>query len=389
MKPHHILFFLLLLAASVHDVEAKKNATLSAAEAAKCAEELRQAWLDSVRVAMNDAFSSQVLQIDTLTMPLHWSVYGEAPADGYSLYISLHGGGGASPEVNDSQWRNQWRLYHPDSSVYLCPRALVNAWNMHFITESDLFYQRIIHMAVACMGVNHDKVYLMGYSAGGDGVWRLAPRMADSWAAASMMAGHPGDVSLLGLRNTPFMIWCGAQDAAYERNKRCAERILEMDSLQHADAGGYVHEGHILEGKGHWMNLEDARAVEWMARFRRNPYPDRVVWVQGDAMRSHFYWLTAPDDEQKKGMTVRADIVKSADGKPLNIIRISQCDYSNLTLSLNDRMVNLDNPIRVEYKGKTIFKGRLHRSAQTLRRTLWQRGDPSYAFPAQLKVTLN
>jgi poly(3-hydroxybutyrate) depolymerase len=45
-------------------------------------------------------------------------------------------------------------------------------------------------------GVNPDKVYLLGYPAGGDGVWQLAPRMADRFAAAAMMAGHPNGASL-------------------------------------------------------------------------------------------------------------------------------------------------------------------------------------------------
>jgi ABC-type multidrug transport system fused ATPase/permease subunit len=42
--------------------------------------------------------------------------------------------------------------------------------------------------------------------------------MADRWAAASMMAGHPGGVSLVNLRNTPYMMWVGALDKAYDRN---------------------------------------------------------------------------------------------------------------------------------------------------------------------------
>ena len=34
-------------------------------------------------------------------------VFGAPPADGRSLWISMHGGGGAPAEVNDQQWRNQ------------------------------------------------------------------------------------------------------------------------------------------------------------------------------------------------------------------------------------------------------------------------------------------
>ena len=46
-------------------------------------------------------------------------------------------------------------------------------------------------LAVINEDVNPNKVYLLGYSAGGDGVYQLAPRMADRWAAAAMMADSP------------------------------------------------------------------------------------------------------------------------------------------------------------------------------------------------------
>jgi len=43
--------------------------------------------------------------------------------------------------------------------------------------------------------------------------------MADSLAAASMMAGHPNDASPLGLRNIGFTIHVGALDNGFNRNK--------------------------------------------------------------------------------------------------------------------------------------------------------------------------
>ena len=176
-------------------------------------------WRDSVHTALSHILSDKKIVIGEYSMPIWWTIYGDEPSDGRSLYISLHGGGGAPAEVNDSQWDNQKNLYKPSEGVYLCPRAITNTWDLHFRPESDKFYETIIQLAVTFWNVNPNKVYLMGYSAGGDGVWRLAPRMADHWAAASMMAGHPGDVSLLSLRNLPFMIWCGAEDHAYDRDK--------------------------------------------------------------------------------------------------------------------------------------------------------------------------
>lgn len=386
MKRLAIIICILLL--TLHVSAQKHDKALSRQEAELFGTQLITAWKDSLKEAFQEAKEEKCLRIDSLVMPIHWELIGDEPADGRSLYISLHGGGGTPKTVNDSQWKNQWQLYRPDQSVYLCPRAPVDAWNMHFQAGFDEFYRRIIQLAIAYFNINPNHVYLMGYSAGGDGVWRLAPRMADTWAAASMMAGHPGDVSLVNLRNTPFMIWCGGQDAAYERNRRCQERMAEMDSLHRADPQGYIFEGHLVRGKGHWMDLEDAASVAWMARYERNPYPDRIVWRQEEELHQHFYWLTAPKEELARGKEVRAELTKTNGKKQQNIIHITHCDYTSLTISLNDKMLNLDKPVRVVYEGETVFSGKVKRKASTLKQTLYERNDMEYMFPAQISIHL-
>lgn len=356
--------------------------SLTAAECELYSAELASAWKDSVKVATAAAYEAKKVSFGEYTMKVEWSVYGQKPADGRSLYISLHGGGGGPAEMNDSQWENQKRLYQPAEGVYLCPRGITDTWDLHFRPESDPCYEEVIRMAVANLDVNPDKVYIMGYSAGGDGVWRIAPRMADHWAAASMMAGHPGDVSLLSLRNLPFMIWCGALDDAYNRNAECEARIAEMDALQAADPDGYVHEGHMVAGKGHWMDREDVAAVPWMAKYVRNPYPSKVVWCQGDEPKKAFYWLGAPESELAKGKVVRADVSG-------NTIDITACDYSSLTIYLNDKIVNLDQPVKVTYGDKVLFEGSVTRSPATMRSTLAARQDLSYIFSAAVTVALH
>ena len=338
-------------------------------------------WRDSVHTALSHILSDKKIVIGEYSMPIWWTIYGDEPSDGRSLYISLHGGGGAPAEVNDSQWDNQKNLYKPSEGVYLCPRAITNTWDLHFRPESDKFYETIIQLAVTFWNVNPNKVYLMGYSAGGDGVWRLAPRMADHWAAASMMAGHPGDVSLLSLRNLPFMIWCGAEDHAYDRDKECAARIEEMDKLHEEDPEGYIHEGHIVPGKPHWMDLEDAAAVPWMAKHTRNPYPKRVVWCQGDVMKEYFYWLGVPIEEAKKGSMLTAEV----NG---NTITIHDCDYSKVRIYLNEKLVDLSKPVVVLHGGDKLFEGTLKKSDSLLKKTLYQRNDPSYSFPCIIEIGL-
>lgn len=338
-------------------------------------------WYGEIRSATDYIAMDRKIIHGDLEMPISCMVFGQKPDDGYSLYISLHGGGNAPKDLNDSQWQNQWHLYRPAEGVYICPRAPYDDWDMHFKPGLDEFYKDIILFAYSHLGVNPDKVYIMGYSAGGDGVWRLAPRMADTWAAASMMAGHPGDVSLVNLRNTPFMVWCGALDSAYDRNRQCSARIAELDSLQNSDPEGYIHEGHIVAGKSHWMDQADTLAVGWMAQYRRNPYPSKIVWRQEEVLHDNFYWVSVPDDEMARGKEVRLSVRD-------NVISIDRCDYSRLTFGLNDSIVNLDKPVKVKMNDRTIARKKLVRSMETMEKTLHERQDARYAFDSELEVII-
>src|SRR5690606_6946618 len=115
----------------------------------------------------------------------------------------------APAAVNDGQWENQKHLYSLKEGIYVAPRAPTNTWDLWHQEHIDSMLRRLIENMVAIEDVNWNRVYLMGYSAGGDGVYQLAPRMSDTWAAAAMMAGHPNETSARGLRNVPFALQVG------------------------------------------------------------------------------------------------------------------------------------------------------------------------------------
>lgn len=380
-RKNAFVFFILAcgLSALSQSVSAQKR--LSAAEARQEERVQVDKWMGEVRNGYGAMWRAGVFTLDSLRMPFMYKVFGEKPADGRSLYISMHGGGSAPTEVNDQQWRNQIVLYAPKEGVYVAPRAPFDDWNMWFRPQMDAFFQQLIAAAVAEMGVSPDKVYLLGYSAGGDGVWRMAPRMADRWAAASMMAGHPGEASQLNLRNVPYMIWMGENDGAYNRNRLAVEKGAVMDSLQAADPEGYVHETHIISGKGHWMERVDTAAIAWMAKYRRNAVPERVVWRQEETVRPSMYWLKVDASEARLGM----QIVASRKG---NRIIVERCDYPSFTLCLNDDVADLDKPVIVEYNGRRLLKKRVRRSADIIARSLRERQDPRLVFSAELEVKM-
>ena len=356
---------------------------LSKSDAAKARELVWNAHAAKIGKERGEEIQKRVIREGKLQMPFYFRTLGAKPKDGRSLWISLHGGGGAPAQVNDQQWENQKKLYSIDEGIYLAPRAPTNTWNLWHEGHIDRMFGRLIEDLIVLEGVNPNRVYVLGYSAGGDGVYQIAPRMADRWAAAAMMAGHPNGVSLLSLRNVPFALQVGANDAAYNRNKVAREYGDRLAQLRKEDPAGYEHFVKIHEGKGHWMNLEDKAALPWMAKFSRNPVPDRIVWMQTGVPHERSYWLAVPPG----GALVGAEVVAQRKGQKIDIVRASE-KITKLHVRLDDRMADLDQPIEVSFRGETRFTGTPPRTIAAMLKTLAGRGDPELMFDAEITIDL-
>lgn len=355
---------------------------LSKKDAARARALLWDAHVATLRKDRAGELEKKELKEGTLVMPFFTKTFGEKPSAGRSLWISLHGGGGAPARVNDSQYENQKKLYQPAEGIYLAPRAPTNTWNLWHEGHMDRFFARLVEDFVALEGVNPDRVYILGYSAGGDGVYQMAPRMADWWAGAAMMAGHPNGVSLLSLRNVPFALQVGANDNAYNRAKIGAEYGEQLGKLRKEDPKGYENFVRIREGKGHWMNLEDKEALPWLAKFSRNPVPDRVVWKQTGATHDRSYWLAVPKGKARGGALVVAERDK-------NTIKITRAeDVDQLIIRMDDRMIPFHGPVVIEHNGKVLHSSPVTRTIGTLAKTLADRGDPHLMFDAEVEVRL-
>jgi poly(3-hydroxybutyrate) depolymerase len=362
--------------------------SLSKTDVAEVKEALLNDRNDRLKSDYSEAWERQELEMGTLKMPFFYEIYGDKPVGGRSLFISLHGGGGVAASTNDRQYENQKRLYNQTMSklegVYLAPRAATNTWNLWHQDHVDSFLELVIQLAVVNLDVNPNKVYLLGYSAGGDGVYQLAPRMAHRWAAASMMAGHPNDASPLNLRNTPFALHMGAEDSAFDRNLKAQEWKKLLDNLENTDPQAYQHQVVIHEGRSHWMELQDAIALPWMANFERNPVPAKVVWKQDDVHHEQLYWLGVPEEYIETGGEVVAEY-NSANNE-INILK----NYSKtLQLFINDKMLDLDKPVTVKYRGEALGSKECKRTLLDLYESLEKNGDSNFVFSASITVAEN
>ena len=367
----------ILVATQAGCVSAAANKSLTRAQADALLQKLWTARVEALKVERAPEMQAKKITLGDKVMPWEERQFGEAPMGGRSLWISMHGGGGAPKEVNDDQWRNQIGLYKPAEGIYVAPRAPTDNWNLWHEAHIDPMFDRMIEDFVALRGVNPDRVYIMGYSAGGDGVWQLAPRMSDRLAGAAMMAGHPNESQVVGLRNLAFACFVGGRDSAYNRNKVVAEKAAELDRLQKEDPEGYVHMSRVYPECAHWMNLKDAEALPWLAQYTRKPWPKKIVWLQDDVTHPRFYWLAVPPSEAKERREIRAEV----DGQT---IKLTGDVPKGMMLRLSDELVNLDQPIRVLVGGNEVFQGKVPRQEAVIRESLVERADPRTAATAKL-----
>lgn len=376
--------------------------------------------------ARREAHEKRALRHGSATMRFSMAKAGERPEAGYPLYIALHGGGGAPSRLNDGQWRHMGIYYRRSvkQGVYVAPRGVADTWNLHFRGESYPLYDRLIENMVLYEGVDPNRVYLLGFSAGGDGVYQIVPRMADRWAAANMSAGHHNGTSPRSLHGVPFLLQVGQRDAAYGRNRETVKFWRKLETLRKKHPAGYVHEIFVHAGRPHnfldnhpgeapqrvladpgaWLDGKESAAVErntnaiaWVSRHRRDPVPDVVVWdlgtwadrtsggdgEDGDGLHrgSQRYWLDiagrdpkslgAPEIVARLDREANAVVVETA-GKWLRIL-------------LTSRRLDIARPITVRVGGREI-RGKARPRLAVMARTILERGDPLLMFEAECVV---
>jgi beta-galactosidase len=360
---------------------AAPEGALSRAEAARLC---RLAWEEVCRRRAADAAAEVAVSNIVLNgKKLKWmeKTFGAAPEGERSLWITLHGGGQGTEEDNDRNWWGYYGRYEfPPGSINIAPRAPANSWDMWHVKWTDDLLDRLIADMVLARGVNPNRVYLIGYSAGGDGVYQLAPRMSDRFAAAGMCAGHPNEVTPEGLRNLPFFLYMGGEDSAYKRNVVVRQFSAGLDALRKADPEGYRHRLTVYEGLSHNMQGREAEMIPRMTPLRRTAWPRRVVWKQDDdAVHTRFYWLERSAEEVKPNEIYAA----RAEGQT---ITLEAPEHGALTLRLSDKLLDLDRPVRVVHSGKTVFEGKVPRSLGAMVQSLKEREDPDTVAAALLRV---
>ncbi len=370
-------------------------------------------YVKSVKEAgvMEKELEANRLEFGEVSMRLGIFVIGEKPEGGYPLYIALHGGGSDDTgETNDAQWYIMHDYYSESlkCGVYVAPRGVRDTWDTHFNPESYPLYDKLIQYMILSHDVNPNKVYIEGFSAGGDGVYAITARMADRFAAANMSSGHPNGVSMDNLYNMPIMLQAGEFDDAFDRHKVTAEYGVLLDDLQSRFPGHYIHRVLIHYDSGHnyedydtvpipvmasykaWLESgdrthvdEDSFPPDWMDQFTRNPLPTSVRWNLGTRAEMRevrsFYYLRAFGD-------AKGTVLVSYDRDNNRIEIETDSLEGNFSILLNEEMVDFSKPVTFVVDGNEVSR-KITPYLECLRETTFERGDPNYQFFAEISYS--
>ena len=188
------------------------------------------------------------------TLRYYDKVYGNAGPSGFCLFICLHGGGQGTAQMNDDQWKNIIPFENgafKSGTIAVAPRGITNTWNLHFVQEAYPAITRLVENYIIFNNVDPNKVYLMGFSAGGDGTYALSERIPYLFAACSPQAGHPNGISTINLCNLPTYLAAGEKDTAFKRNQICVEYYRKIVEQNGKYCGNYIAKVEVVAGSGH------------------------------------------------------------------------------------------------------------------------------------------
>ena len=136
--------------------------------------------------------------------------------------------------------------------------------------------------------IDLDRIYLTGSSIGGGGVWRMAARYPDLFAAAIVDVGWTWTLRLHleNVNNIPMWIYHDATDIWVPVDEsRTAVKLLS------AMASPIIYSE--TSGRGHDVRPKDLipSTAEWLLDQRRDPYPAEVIYTTSTPLRGRAYWL--------------------------------------------------------------------------------------------------
>lgn len=387
--------------------------------------EVWQAWCDA-----NEAFeeekipTARPLSTDTLlwplpatlepdaVMPYYYGTKGKKPAQGWPLYLYLHGSGG-----KEREWSVGYTLcsrFDDAPSLYFIPQIPNEGSYYRWWQRAKLFaWERLLRQSFVSGDVDPRKVYIFGISEGGYGSQRLASYYADYLAAAGPMAGGeiPSEAPAENCAHIGFLLRTGSYDYMFARNQLTARTGELFDSLQNCHEGEYRHYVELVPGYGH--GIDYLPTTPWLSHFTRVVHPRHFVWEDfpmDGIYRRGFYNIAVHERDTINGnertryelsiknntiyLTLDRVTYEATEREPQWNIPIKHDKHytpvseGRFTLYLADDMVDYEQKVTLIVNGKQVYHDKVKPDVRHMVNSCATFFDPERVYAAGIEVVL-
>lgn len=345
-------------------------------------------------------------------MPYYWGYKGEKPADGYPLYLYLHGSGG-----KDGEWENGFlfaQRFEDAPSVYFIPQIPnIGDYYRWYQKSKQYAWEKMLRLAFVSGDIDPNRVYFWGISEGGYGSQRLASFYADYLAGAGPMAGGEPlkNAPVENCRNMAFSLRTGANDAGFYRNKLTQYTKDAFEKIRAENPEYFVHEIELIPGMGHGFDF--SVMTPWLKQYVRNPYPKTVTWenYEMDGLYRKGFYNIVVNERSNNDESSRTYYKLSIDGNNISL-NIEEVTYEvtetdprwgielkfnrsykpatkgKVTIYLCDELVDLSKKVTLTVNGKKLFNGKVKLDSKHMVNSCAIFFDPERLYPAAIEVEL-
>lgn len=297
---------------------------------------------------------------------------GYDPARPWPLILALEGGSG-----DGAKYAPLWqRVLKGQTYLVVCPIAVDYWWHtshaIAFLALKD---------ALKRYHVDRNRVYITGRSNGGSGTWYMAMHYPDLFAAAAPMAGAPQTGKrrldypyLLNLLHVPVYAVHGAADPTI-RAKFDRKAVGLMTS-----AGYDCRLDEIPDGGHGSPHQRLPQVLAWLATKQRQPHPKRVRFLKQATGATLCYWLFL--GRTSRPASIDAQIADD------NSIQLKTSRLGQVTLFLNDQLVDLSRPVAITHNGQRLGFLKPQPSVKTLLASARIFDDPTRLYPVAKTLKL-
>lgn len=211
--------------------------------------------------------------------------------------------------------------------------------------EKDVF--ECIEFAQKMFSIDPNRIYLCGFSMGGEGVFEMGLKYPDKWAACVPVCGVIKDKDSFLIENgnnLPFWVNAGGADEVVPAKsvKQIYETATKL-GFKHWNYSEYKDMGHSFDIN--WSEIE-----KWLLNQTRKTKPSRVILNCDEPGKA--YWLEIVN-KVKKNETAR--IEAEITGQQIILKTDNVSDYE---IYFNSAPVSASENIKVIENGDIVFNGK-------------------------------